>query len=1063
MDAMFLVAASYLLLLAVMIQQAKAQALCENDWHLHLHTGSCMRVFEVYENFNNARDSCGKKEGWLATITDSNTNQFVKDLLRQHQKAFFGLYKRNTNLYWVEKGQNDHSYTDWIIGHPYEDYALITRTGWETDYLGPKYHYVCQKVASFPNPSMSCEPLRLGTKFPPFSCSLSRQLSFGSLTVFKVGNSRNERLVECFSTSQCKAYTDDVSGKISLGSSKISSIVSVDRVVARTDDRIAWTCAYDFVNTPSGRLTSSCVVNVFVAPSNLRCRYSINKKLDILCDVRAVYPQATSIMKHTVNGNQQEQWLWNEIKNEKYFENSDIYYNVTLMKVVTGQISEGNHVVDISVFPNVPFSSEATRHIASQIETIIFDVQVPAESPKMSTENGPEIANGRLTVTEGHKVTLICEVNGGTPSVFETTITCDPGVEDSQGKKMWSSPDQRIKVEFMSSREMNEKQCVCTANHVSQRYVKTSTVELDVQFAAQIISFSINDNEEEEIELAEGENVRFRCSAKGNPAPTIRIFQLYSNGKQSRTLQNQPFSPEVSFSVKASYDMSGIYVCSAKNLHNTEISSGRVHLMVNCRPKSCSQRNYDREFSIRPGYDVELEVCVYAYPPIDTKNIEIARIALLRDETYNAKFSYTHPDEAMGIITIKIKASESKEGNYSIYTMQGSRRSKLEFSLVSFKKPSCPSSLRLEIQGSSFVTLSWHPAFDRGLRQTFTVVTTKDGSETVHSDDVPDNGDTLIQYNATGLDSSSGYRFQLSVKNEVGITKCPRLVVNATTLVANYTSENTSAGIVVAIIIIILIVILVVICLVVVLMRGKRKSKRIKDSISLKPIGKEKEEPNDHRIGNGEDDPPLGDIYAQVNKPAKNLPRVDDSIYTNKSAIEMRCKEHDQRSQDVSASDALQPSPYAGSGGDSSIIAPTVGDDGLEGKSDYSKAEKPQPSPRGKRRSEVDTYANQGTATGTDKKGKIRGDNGSKKSRKTGAGHKRKDYAHESESYGPSSSERSVEVKQHNTDLVYVEVEVVPGKERPKAQPRETETTHEEPVAYASVDFKTTWNYEAES
>ena len=61
----------------------------------------------------------------------------------------------------------------------------------------------------------------------------------------------------------------------------------------------------------------------------------------------------------------------------------------------------GQHKIEITVYPDVPFITEEAKTNASVERTVDFIISVPADPPVFSTDDGLDINNGFLTVNQG--------------------------------------------------------------------------------------------------------------------------------------------------------------------------------------------------------------------------------------------------------------------------------------------------------------------------------------------------------------------------------------------------------------------------------------------------------------------------------------------------------------------------------------------------------------------------------------------------------------------------------------------------------------------------------------
>ena len=951
----------------------------------------------------------------------------MKGLLRSDQKAFFGHFRKNNQFYWDDnKPYSPYAYRGWKTGEPYYDYAVITRDGWEATYLGKELNYVCQIFAKFSNPTLNCETMKIGAAFPPLTCSVDVHESFGSFYQLEVQNSQHNPLIKCSSNYGCQKSVDFVSAQISQDRTSMTATITVDRKVTRSDDRIQWVCDYRFTKTPTNFLFNSCTMQVYNAPTSLRCEHTISEDILILCETEGVYPEAESYMNHYINDNLSGKWTWINPKHEHYIDNNLPFYKSKFEKRISDQLAEGNHRVEIFVFPRVSFPTETKRREASESHSFNFVIAVPYTPPTFTSGNALDLVDGKLIAREGMDVRLVCNVNGGMPPVFETKIVCEAGATDAQGRNNWHSQNQRAEATISVTREMTQRRCKCSATHITQQYKETSTLELDIQYPAETSGFTLNGNKDDEVEIREGEMINFQCSAKGNPVPAIHIVHVYNNGESTKYIGNQTHTEELSINVKASGDMSGVYLCSARNNLNRNEHIRKKHLMVKCAPRPCSQRDYDRQFSARQGHDVQLEMCVYAYPPITT--LELARNTHLRKEDYDVSFKYIEPDEAKAIITVTVRAPEVYLEQFTLHTIQQDLgRSEFSFNLVPFQKPSCPVSLDTTLVGNRFVTLSWQPAFDRGLPQTFILSTVNGKGDVLYRQDVIDDGQKVMSHNASDLDSGSRYRFKLTVRNDQGETDCPHLVVNVTTLdmpAAERRSEDVTVGMIILIVIAILIILIAIALLVLVILKRKRES-----STEDKQIYAEMAETSDGKSNRCRNKGIQGE-HATTSKAQEN---AYAEITKRTTAVESNASNPYQISQNSFE----------------------------ETNSANTKGKKPHPSPRKSRALDMidNTYANCEQATNQNKRERTNQEEegqttkGAKEKKKAEKVKAMKEATKGPPACGSSAPRSTVVQKESNKELVYIEVEIVPKKEGLPTKRLEINPTQEESVAYASVNF----------
>ena len=769
-----------------------SRGLCEDStWTYHEHTVTCVKLFDSKVTYTAANHSCsqlsggpsGDQPGWLVGVHDSTTDAFLQTLLNRNQKVFIGMYRGKDEWEWVDGNPLRSTYTGWKNGStpPTTDnnlgYVILTEDGWENARSDYRYGFVCQMYPAFPPPMITCPPSEEGKFQEPIECTVNHHSSYGSLKRLLVSNDIVRPVVQCNSlSSTCASFLDDANGAISKENKEWKTTVIVERPTRRADNHVNWLCGPEFEKTFPSFLAADCTMHTFVIPESVNCTQTMSPSDGVLvvCNVHGVFPEAKKVWSHYIDGERRSEVRLNSepMIHEVHTDDGLYLYNYEFSNQFKAL---GQHKIDITVYPNVPFITEEARLNASVERTVEFIICVPDQPPVFSTENDLYINQDRLTVMEGQAVTLVCEVNGGSPQVRQISIQC-VDVRDSSKKIKWDDFDQKIRVEISVTRDMDQMVCTCRAEHVTQEYMKTASVTLNVPHAAEIDSFTVN-NESVEVEVYESNMVTLRCSAQGNPPPQLHLYRFENDGIQ-KTLKKASNTSVTYDIAEATCDMSGTYVCSAESCACAGASERRVNVKVRCPPQPCNHRPNDREFSIVPGNAFNFQICVYMYPrPRQTPLV--FRKSELEKNSYRAEFVHTNAVETQGYVAVDINSSVTQLGKYALKLYQSSWHA-IEFSLVPNQVPSCPESLNTVTVASRFIVFSWQPISDRGNPQTFTLSTT-DSGEIVKKEDFGDDGENPMSHNVTDLDPGSAYTFSLSVKNEIGVTNCPHLTVIATT------------------------------------------------------------------------------------------------------------------------------------------------------------------------------------------------------------------------------------------------------------------------------------------
>ncbi|GFR91461.1 hemicentin-1-like protein [Elysia marginata] len=879
--------------------------ICSRDWIYHQHSGTCIRIYTRKKSFPSAKQSCestrggpvGNQPGWLVKIPDKETDDFVKSLLTQN--AYIGLTKEGNKYEWLDKSSVGNAYNGWKSGYPRGGYytykyVLVTRSGWIDEYwFSTKHAYICQQYPSFSQPNLTCESAEEGKPFPKVYCRYPIDETVSDFVRSTVSLTAIRSSIFCDSNLQCHTPAN-ISGNIyeERTSGLLTTEVIMDRAVTRKDNGIQLSCWYKFDNTPDNLLESLCKIQTYKLPHTVNCSYNYPRSGGILlmCETTGGYPKFTSIWRKDGQVLGPRQGMHKEET-----EGETLYYN-SKFKWRFNQLSEGKHNFLVSMYPNINYANKEDKLKAIIIKTITFSISLPDNPPRFFVKNGQALTQGILTLTEDQTVTIVCEINEGVPQIRRTFVQCDGKyIKDTSGKTSWSNAGQRVRIELLVKRSMDQKTCTCSGYHVSNEYKKTVSVTLNVKHAADIVSFRSNRRSQNTVQVYERTQVSLACSAHGNPQPKLRIFRQGSNGKILQTLKETSGSSITVNIAEASCDTSGKYVCTAENSLSKNMSKREVNLRVRCSPQPCSQLYSDREFSIIPGTMTSFKICLFTYPEVNPAvRVKPKDKASLDKNSYSAKFE-SNAIETKGQVVVNMSSLVTEIGRYKIQLLQQSKWYDIDFSLVRFQKPHCPESLDNVLVGNRFVIFTWQPASDRGLPQTFIMKTLNNQGQVLDRQNIADNRHKEMSHNFTNLLPGSDYKFSLNVKNAQGTTECPHLMTNVTTVALPISAGNTddrNTGVVAGTTVGLFIVLLVIIILVIVFLRRRRKNKQPKTPIWLRRGKKEPKtfievtELKTSSKRRNQQEPAL-DIYSKVNKPRKKVMEREESVYSNKAVIEL--------------------------------------------------------------------------------------------------------------------------------------------------------------------------------
>ena len=851
-------------------------------------------------DYPRAKDFCAHFEGgpskdqrgWLVGVHDKIMDSFIQSLLKPDQKAFIGLFERRDRWEWVDNNPLSSSYLGWKSGMPQSqvrhayDYVVQTKGGWENVRNIHQHGFICQMYPSFPTPTMTCPPSEEGKPHMPIECMIVPLGVYGDFRRLHINNDMRSPALICNSRYKCHYLLGNTVATISMTDKTLKTTVMVGGLASRDNDKVKWSCNPQFKKTYPSFLVGHCTMHTFVVPQSVECSHTISPKtgVSVVCHIRGVYPRAGSIWSRYIDG-EARSVLQPKSEHAAYSRQDGVILYIS--RFICDITAPGQHKIEITVYPDVPFITEEAKMNASVERTVDFIISVPADPPVFSTDDGLDINNGFLTVDQGQAVVLVCEVKGGEPQVSQTSIECDGTyVRDLSGETSWNFRGQRASLKLLITRAMDQKVCTCRAQHVSKQYRETTTVTLDVPHPAEVNSFTVNQASGDEFEVTGGERAEFKCSSLGNPPPQLHLCKIDNKGKTQKIL-GKTFNTSISYDIaEVSCGMSGTYVCSAKNSLSKGTSDRRVNLKVRCPPQPCSMRDSDTEFSIVPGKAFNFKICLFVYPrPHPAVMISPQAKSNLDEKKYSASFVYTDDLETRGYVAVNMSSSVTLLGEYTLKVYQSSWHS-IHFSLVPYQKPSCPESLTTLV-GSTFVTLSWQPASDRGNPQTFTVYTIDDGGQVDRSERIKDGGRKLTLHNVTNLNPNSTYSFKLTVRNDQGVTECPNLMMNATTsfsqvsydAVDNLREKDIWPGLLVGIVVCaIIVVIIVALVLVIALVKCKRRSRpnSTNESMNVKLNIREITDAQEGIEQSQNDDDPYESPYEEVSElPVTTTPRND--------------------------------------------------------------------------------------------------------------------------------------------------------------------------------------------
>uniref|UniRef100_A0A2C9KN33 Uncharacterized protein n=1 Tax=Biomphalaria glabrata TaxID=6526 RepID=A0A2C9KN33_BIOGL len=110
--------------------------------------------------------------------------------------------------------------------------------------------------------------------------------------------------------------------------------------------------------------------------------------------------------------------------------------------------------------------------------TVDILIEPPVEEPKFYVTNGVS-HDGALYASENTTSVISCSVHGGTPLVQDTRIQCDKEIKDISTQRSTSESRGHIaSMRISIGRQTDNRSCVCSARHISQKYNLSKTITL---------------------------------------------------------------------------------------------------------------------------------------------------------------------------------------------------------------------------------------------------------------------------------------------------------------------------------------------------------------------------------------------------------------------------------------------------------------------------------------------------------------------------------------------------------------------------------------------------------
>ena len=122
---------------------------CESEWTQHPSTNKSYRFFHSKLDWDEARIYCQNLEAELASVTSSESNDFLTTLTQE--QCWIGGYKNGSTWQWSDGSTWD--YTNWSTGQPddaqgMQGYVVINyevEGPWDDEWYTATYPFICEK------------------------------------------------------------------------------------------------------------------------------------------------------------------------------------------------------------------------------------------------------------------------------------------------------------------------------------------------------------------------------------------------------------------------------------------------------------------------------------------------------------------------------------------------------------------------------------------------------------------------------------------------------------------------------------------------------------------------------------------------------------------------------------------------------------------------------------------------------------------------------------------------------------------------------------------------------
>ncbi|RUS72750.1 hypothetical protein EGW08_019485 [Elysia chlorotica] len=306
------------------------------------------------------------------------------------------------------------------------------------------------------------------------------------------------------------------------------------------------------------------------------------------------------------------------------------------------------------VFCRVTNTVTNTREVA---DTFITFREPPPGPPQITVKGQPYQGldtSNTITLVEGDTEDVTCRVEGGYPAAHTTRLQCGQIVQTGDGNTATVS---FTRTGQPLTREMNGDECTCTAQHASGCYANKETkLKLNVLYAPDV-TFTVNSADRT---FSKGDNLEFKCSAQGNPDPTMTLTRKETS-EDLKTVQ----TGELTHTLSLDCLDTGVYVCSGQNSQKT--TREEISISVRCPQKLIPTLDPDPQVNAVIGMSAEFGVEIYGYPEPSSLYLQAVNDATDLSSSPRHTVVYTAGLAPFG--TVNVTISDLVASDYTNYTL----------------------------------------------------------------------------------------------------------------------------------------------------------------------------------------------------------------------------------------------------------------------------------------------------------------------------------------------------------------------------------------------------------